>query len=98
MCGSDETEAGDGVVLLDGAIPAYRIVDHERLAPFLISVVSAWDHWMFVSSTGGLTAGRVEPARGLFPYETDDRLHRQRGVTGPVTAFRITEEDGREHL
>jgi len=98
VCGSDETEAGDGVVLLDGAIPAYRIVDHERLAPFLISVVSAWDHWMFVSSTGGLTAGRVEPARGLFPYETDDRLHRQRGVTGPVTAFRITEEDGREHL
>ena len=88
----------DGFVLLDGTTPAYRIADHEQLAPFLMTVVSAWDHWMFVSSAGALTAGRVEPARSLFPYETDDRLHHARGVTGPLTVFRVALEDGTERL
>lgn len=99
MTRSPQREDGpaDGFVLLDGAVPAYRIVDHERLEPFLMTVVSAWDHWLFVSSTGGIAAGRVGPDRGLFPYETDDRLHRLAGITGPLTALRI-KADGGTHL
>ncbi|MCA9619821.1 MAG: hypothetical protein KC731_12430, partial [Myxococcales bacterium] len=90
--------AVDGIMTLDDAIPAYRIVDHERLPPFLMTVVSASDHWLFVSSAGGLAAGRVEPARGLFSYETDDRLHHARGITGPLTVFRVTLADGTTRL
>ena len=41
----------------DGA--AYRIDGVEGMAPFLMSIVSASDHWLFLSSQGGLTAGRA---------------------------------------
>ena len=47
------------------------------------------DRWMFISSAGPLTAGRMDSKRALFPYETDDRLHNAAGNVGPVTAIRI---------
>ena len=37
----------------------YVIRNVDQMAPFFISVISSADHWLFVSSTGGLTAGRV---------------------------------------
>jgi hypothetical protein len=67
----------------------YSIPDVDRLPPFLMSVVSDGDRWMFASSTGALTAGRRDSTRALFPYETDDRLHRASGQVGPVTAIRL---------
>ena len=69
----------------------YLIPDVDRLQPFLMSIVSGGDHWMFISSRGGLTAGRGDAASALFPYETDDRLHNASGVTGSVTAIRHVE-------
>ncbi len=54
-----------------------------------MTVVSNSDLWMFVSSAGGLTAGRVEPSRCIFPYETDDRLHYTGGRVGPVTVLSV---------
>ncbi len=68
----------------------YRIDDVDRLDPFLISVVAPDDQWMYVSSSGALTAGRRTAEHALFPYETDDRLHRSGGLTGPVTMIRVT--------
>jgi len=73
---------------IDGS-PHYRVVGIERMAPFLMSVVSDGDRWMFVSSSGALTAGRVDATQSLFPYVTDDRLHAEGGSTGPVTLLRI---------
>lgn len=72
----------------------YRIADFDRLQPFMITVTSPDDHWLFVSTTGGLTCGRVDPSRALFPYETDDRLHRAGGLRGPVTALRVAGPNG----
>ncbi len=66
-----------------------RIDQVDQLPPFLMSVVSDADHWMFVSSRGGLTAGRVDASRCLFPYETDDRLHLSAPHTGPFTVLRV---------
>ena len=66
----------------------YGIPNVDRLSPFLMSVLSDGDHWMYVSSRGGLTAGRNDANSGLFPYETDDRLHVAHGVTGPITVIR----------
>jgi hypothetical protein len=71
----------------------YAIPDVDHMAPFLMSVVSDGDRWMFVSSTGGLTAGRRDATRALFPYETDDRLHRAAGAAGAVTALRVHDGD-----
>ncbi len=44
----------------------------DRIDPFLMSIVSSDDHWMYVSSTGCLTAGRKHAENALFPYVTDD--------------------------
>ncbi len=74
----------------------YRIDGLEQMEPFLLTVVSDSDLWMFVSSAGPLTAGRVDADRAFLPYETDDRLHRAVGVTGPVTLLTRPTEAGRE--
>src|SRR5262245_14606047 len=49
----------------------YRIVNHDQMRPFFMSIVSDADHWMFISSNGALTAGRCNPDLALFPYYTD---------------------------
>ena len=66
-----------------------HIPDVDRLRPFLVSVVSPSDHWLYASSAGGLTAGRVSPEGALFPYQTDDRLHRAHHDVGPWTLIRV---------
>ena len=34
----------------------YRISNYDAMRPFFMSIVSDSDHWMFISSNGGLTA------------------------------------------
>ncbi|MGA3137010.1 MAG: hypothetical protein ABSC88_13560 [Terracidiphilus sp.] len=63
----------------------YRIVNYDEMPPFLMSIVSNSDQWMFVSSTGALTAGRKDPDHALFPYYTDDRIHDSQDQTGGKT-------------
>jgi hypothetical protein len=67
----------------------YAIRNVDRMAPFFISVVSSDDHWLFVSSTGGLTAGRISPETALFPYVTDDKIHDNYANTGSKTILRV---------
>ena len=52
----------------------YKIKNYDNMPPFFMSIVSSSDHWMFISSTGGLTAGRVSAEQALFPYYTDDKI------------------------
>ncbi|MGM0617389.1 MAG: hypothetical protein ACQEUI_04510, partial [Actinomycetota bacterium] len=68
-----------------------------RMAPFLTTVVSDSDLWMFVSSAGSLTAGRRDADHAFLPYETDDRLHRAVGVSGPLTLV-AREVDGHRQV
>lgn len=68
----------------------YTVADVDQMAPFLMSLVSDGDCWMFVSSSGALTAGRGDADHALFPYVTDDRLHASGGQVGPVTRLRVT--------
>ncbi len=82
-----------GLVEFDGE-QWYTIADVDRMAPFLMSLVSDGDRWMFVSSSGALTAGRGDASHALFPYVTDDRLHASGGQTGPVTRLRVTAAGG----
>ena len=67
----------------------YAIRNVDDMAPFLVSVISSDDHWLFVSSTGGLTAGRVSPETALFPYIPVDRIHDSWNHTGPRTIVRL---------
>ncbi|GAB5536643.1 MAG: hypothetical protein Rubg2KO_28920 [Rubricoccaceae bacterium] len=78
---------------LDGQ-PAYRIDNVDGMAPFFIALVSDSDHWLFASSTGGLTAGRRSPDHPLFPYETVDRIHDAHDKTGSKTILLVTQPYG----
>ena len=60
------------------------------MPPFFMSLVSSADHWLFISSTGGLTAGRVNAESALFPYETEDKITAHSELTGSKTIFRVT--------
>ncbi len=67
----------------------YRISNADQMAPFFISVVSASDHWLFISSTGCLSAGRIRPENALFPYRSVDHIHESADNTGSKTVVKI---------
>lgn len=69
----------------------YRISNYDKMPPFLISIVSASDHWMYISSNGGLTTGRRNPDNSLFPYITDDQLHDVNEITGGKSIIKVFE-------
>ena len=90
-----ERVRGD-LVVLNGE-DFYRIENYDRMRPFFMSIVSNSDHWMFISSTGALTAGRRNPDLALFPYYTDDKIHDAAEITGGKTVL-IVEQRRRRSL
>ncbi|VUD40816.1 hypothetical protein TDB9533_00359 [Thalassocella blandensis] len=75
----------------------YKIANYDQMKPFFISVVSDSDHWMFISTLGGLTAGRKNADNALFPYYTDDRVRDGSNNTGSRTLL-IVKKDAQEYL
>ena len=71
----------------------FKIPDSNRMRPFFMSIVSESNHWMFISSNGGLTAGRQNAEYALFPYYTDDKITEDAEFTGSKTILRIYKED-----
>ena len=58
-----------------------------------MSVVSSSDHWLFISSTGGLSAGRVNAELALFPYYTVDKITENSENTGSKTILLVRQGD-----
>ena len=92
---SADPVAGQQVTLEGEAF--YQIANYDRLRPFFMSIVSGGDHWMFISSTGALTAGRRNPDLALFPYYTDDKIHDSSEITGSKTVL-LVRQRGRAQL
>ncbi|WOD42791.1 hypothetical protein [Hwangdonia lutea] len=67
----------------------YKISNSDAMRPFFMSIVSDSNHWMFISSNGGLSAGRKNSESSLFPYYTDDKITELADVTGSKTIFQI---------
>jgi len=63
----------------------YKISDYDQMPDFFLSIVSASDHWLFISSNGSLSAGRKNAESALFPYYTEDKIHDFHGKTGSKT-------------
>lgn len=84
---------GDELTQIAGQ-PALKISRHDLMEPFLMTLVSDSDLWMYVSSLGSLTAGRIDEDHSLFPYCAEDVIHRSAGRTGPSTTFKIKRPDG----
>jgi len=73
----------------------YRIENYSDMDDFFISVVSDSDHWLFISSRGGLTAGRVNCDSALFPYYTEDKIRDSSHHTGSRTIALVDRADRR---
>uniref|UniRef100_UPI0011118695 Bacterial beta-1,3-oligosaccharide phosphorylase n=1 Tax=metagenome TaxID=256318 RepID=UPI0011118695 len=67
----------------------YKIANNDAMRPFFMTIVSDSNHWMFVSSNGGLTAGRKNAEYALFPYYTDDKITESADITGSKSIFQI---------
>ena len=67
----------------------YKIANSDEMRPFFMSIVSDSNHWMFISSNGGLTAGRKNSEHSLFPYYTDDKITEAADITGSKSIFQV---------
>ncbi|WP_298895465.1 hypothetical protein [uncultured Psychroserpens sp.] len=67
----------------------YKISNCDEIRPFFMSIVSDSNHWMFISSNGGLTAGRKNSEYALFPYYTDDKITESADITGNKSIFKV---------
>ncbi len=67
----------------------YKIANVQNMRPFFMSIVSDSNHWLFVSSNGGISAGRKNPEFALFPYYTDDKITDTAEITGSKTLIRV---------
>jgi len=70
----------------------YMISNSDAMRPFFMSIVSDSNHWMFISSNGGLTAGRQNSESALFPYYTDDKITESADITGSKTILQVHRE------
>ena len=73
-------------VEIDGEV-FYKISDVDSMRPFFMSIVSDSNHWMFIASNGGLSAGRKDAQHALFPYYTDDKITGSAETTGSKSIF-----------
>jgi hypothetical protein len=78
---------GEYVTLLGE--PFYKIQHYDAMEPFFMSIMSSSNHWMFIASTGGLTAGRVSAEQAIFPYYTVDKITENHENTGPKTILLV---------
>ena len=70
----------------------YQIKGYDSMQPFFISIASDSNHWMYISSKGGLSCGRINPDKALFPYYTDDKINESEETTGSKTIFHVIKE------
>lgn len=75
----------------------YKISHYDAMPPFFMTIVSDADHWLFISSSGGLTAGRKNAYSALFPYYTVDKVTENYENTGSKTIL-IVERDEKKRL
>ncbi len=71
----------------------FKISNSDAMDPFFMSIVSDSNHWMFIASNGGLTAGRKNSEYALFPYYTSDKITESAELTGSKSIFLVTKKD-----
>jgi hypothetical protein len=88
---TDRVVRGEYVDLLGESF--YKIENFDVMEPFFMTIVSSSDHWLFISSNGGLTAGRGNANQALFPYTTEDKITDNHEATGSITILLVTRSD-----
>lgn len=95
--GQNQLKSGDSPIsgeykTIDGE-KFYLISNYDGMQPFFLSLSSDSDVWTYVSTSGGITAGRRSPDRALFPYYTDDKVTDGGVNTGSKTIIRLKKGD-----
>ena len=75
----------------------FKISNVDQMRPFFMSIVSDSNHWMFIGSNGGLSAGRKNAEYSLFPYYTDDKIIESSEITGSKSIFEV-HKNGNRHI
>ncbi len=84
--------------LIELANESYYVISNvNEMPPFFMSIVSDSNHWMFISSNGGLTAGRKNADYAIFPYYTDDKITESAEFTGNKSVF-LVKRNGKSFL
>lgn len=86
-------EVSGELVNIDGE-RFYKIEHVDHMPHFFMSIVSAYDHWLFISSNDGITAGRNSAEKALFPYYTADLIIHDASRTGGYTSVRVHTDEG----
>lgn len=71
----------------------FCISNHDEMRAFFMSVVSDSNHWLFISSNGGISAGRKSAEYALFPYYTADKITESYDNTGSKSIFQIHQNE-----
>ncbi len=91
-----ENEIKGELITFDNEV-YYKISNSNLMRPFFMSLISDSNHWMFIASNGGLSAGRKDSDHALFPYYTDDKITESNNVTGSKTLLKVY-KDGKIFL
>jgi len=75
----------------------FKISNSDGMDPFFMSIISDSNHWMFIASNGGLTAGRKNAEYALFPYYTSDKITESSELTGSKSIF-LVDQNGKSQL
>jgi hypothetical protein len=89
--GAEKKVQGEYVTLLGE--PFYKIWNFDAMEPFFMTIVSSSDHWFFISSNGGLTAGRGNSDQAMFPYYTEDKITDYGESTGSKAILLVRRSD-----
>jgi len=92
LASNDKSSINGELTTIDNEI-YYKISNSHLMRPFLMSLVSDSNHWMFISSNGALSAGRKNSDFALFPYYTDDKITESVEITGSKTIMRVRKQD-----
>lgn len=66
----------------------------NAMPPFLMSIVSNGNLWLFAGSNSPFTAGRGDADHAIFPYRTADKILSQPGASGARSLFLVERENG----
>ena len=88
----EENEVKGKLIAFDNEV-YYKISNSNKMRPFFMSLISNSNHWMFISSNGGLSAGRKDANNALFPYYTDDKITESAEITGSKIILQVHKND-----
>ncbi|KKN05893.1 hypothetical protein LCGC14_1082750 [marine sediment metagenome] len=94
---NNNDKVSGGFVEIDGE-PFYKIANYHLMEPFFMTITSPQNHWMFLSTTGGITAGRINANNALFPYYTVDKITENHENTGSKIMLKVLNKDKDEWI